>query len=525
MQAPPSSTRPTDRANTLVALVSPACFDALTVERHRALLRQQPRTRLLVLATNPAQVTKIEAFARAGVPLEAVLAPDLARPDGDIRSVHAPSLADAEILALVLADVLVTGPEEPASRLLREARKFEKHIITVDDRLPSLPPSHDVTRGLDPDAPGCHSWGCRVFGRGEQAVLELLAFNWRGRHAGGIARSLRRFAACFGRHWRPKAYHGPDDWPDIVPDLAARDAASPLVAQFEALDRSAVHGAYIHRDQIWFTHIMAACAVVFAVGGVALNEGTKLGHGWAVAELITLLAVGLVIAMVRHTELHERWTACRLAAEQLRIVRMCLPVLAVPDVLHSGDGTPKGARTRTTDYTSRAIAQVKRAVRDHGLPRLDPNGSPRDAARWVRLIVADQAHYHRDNHHRLELVERRLNIAKATTFFLAVAAVVTEFVAPTHVLLFFTAAGPALAAALHGAETRLGIVHRAALSRDAHVSLHHIEQQLTQLIDADPLPSDIGPHIRALATRAAHDMGNENTSWHSLVRRQRDVIT
>ena len=50
---------------------------------------------------------------------------------------------------------------------------------------------------------------------------------------------------------------------------------------------------------------------------------------WGLSELVTLLFVlGLIFAS-RYFALRDRWTACRLGAEQLRIARMALPLLVV----------------------------------------------------------------------------------------------------------------------------------------------------------------------------------------------------
>jgi hypothetical protein len=86
-------------------------------------------------------------------------------------------------------------------------------------------------------------------------------------------------------------------------------------------------------------------------------------------------------------------------------------------------------------------------------------------------------------------------------------------------LLLLSAAAPAFAAALHGAGTRLGIVHRAELSGDAMRELDRISRELKALDLAAPGALQ---EMRRLAQRAAEAMGSENTAWHHLVRRQED---
>jgi len=86
-----------------------------------------------------------------------------------------------------------------------------------------------------------------------------------------------------------------------------------------------------------------------------------------------------------------------------------------------------------------------------------------------------------------------------------------------------TAAGPAFAAALHGTGTRLGIVHRAALSSDVAKELAKIDEDLTA-VETMPPGEESWTQMRRLAFAAAEAMGRENSSWHGLVRRYRDDL-
>jgi hypothetical protein len=173
---------------------------------------------------------------------------------------------------------------------------------------------------------------------------------------------------------------------------------------------------------------------------------------------------------------------------------------------------------------------VKRAVRDQGLPRPREPFTPIQAAAWLDLIVHNQAEYHEDNVRRLEHAEKRLHNWAFVFFILAVLTVLAHFlpVSPNALpyLLVFTAAGPASAASLHGVRTRLGVVHRIALSRETGAELKTIHDKLDQLrhSPADMTPERAWPEIRKLALRASTAMGSENTSWHSLVRREKDDL-
>jgi hypothetical protein len=205
---------------------------------------------------------------------------------------------------------------------------------------------------------------------------------------------------------------------------------------------------------------------------------------------------------------------------------MCLPLFVVPPALTTVDTRDAAGRggENNMDFSFLALTEVKRAVREQGLPRLGATCSPCDAARWLLLIVSDQTIYHNRNYRKLEHAERRLTTGTNLLFLAAVTAVVVQFFVEWRWLLLVTAAGPAFAAASHGVLTRLGIVHRAALSRDLEQELRRIGDTLLTIIGRDMASEDDWREVRRLATRAAEAMGRENQSWHSLVRRYTDLL-
>jgi hypothetical protein len=359
-------------------------------------------------------------------------------------------------------------------------------------------------------------------GRFEQFLLELFAFNWRGRKERGIAESWKRLRKCIGLAWAPGSYFAPPSWPAMEPDRSVQEP-SEIIACFDALDRSALYGSYIHRDLVWFEHIGAAFAVLAAVAGF-LSHDHHLA--WGITELVTLGLVAAMVMQVRRTELQDRWTACRLGAEQLRIALMSMPLLVLPSALATAD-TPPAADShgsRETQHGFMALALVKRVVRNHGLPRLDRALTPAKAADWLRLIVKDQIGYHSNNHRKLEQAEHGLRFLTQAIFLIAVVAVAAHFYWPhADGLLLATAAAPAFAAALHGTGTHLGIVHRAALSVDVAKELAKIDESLAA-VEKIPSADNAWSQVRALAFEAAEAMGRENSSWHGLVRRYRDDL-
>jgi hypothetical protein len=463
-------------------------------------------------------------LCRFGIPTEILLGPEAKLPSTELfvaQMLPGTSPQDEVDLAFAFSDVLLVAPEAAGNPAVRAAEEMGKPIVRLGQPIPALPSRKLMIDRLDPDhRTWRRSCGRRLFGRIEQGVLELFAFNWLGRKHGGFAESFKRLRKCCGRGWGPSAYFAPDAWTGFAPDRNARDGSSRIAAWFDAFDRSALYGSYIHRDMVWLEYLGAALAVLLAVAGT-LAHSIWLG----VAELITLLLVAFMVLWARWTSLLDRWTACRLAAEQLRIARMSLPLLVLPPALATADKPPPGgAHDEGNELDFLALMQVKRIVRDHGLPRREPASSPVDAAKWLHLIVADQIGYHHRNHHKLEHAEHRLLILSQLIFLSALVAVVAHFFlhdAPW--LILFTAAGPAFAAALHGTGTRLGIVHRTALSAEMERELARIDNGLTGMIDAGP-PAANWRDVRRLAAAATETMGRENTSWHGLVRRYRDEL-
>nr|WP_294504182.1 hypothetical protein [uncultured Rhodopila sp.] len=523
MTESPNKTKPPRHPNTTVVLLAPELF--LTPPDTAALIASltQPhaRVRLLVRLASEADMTLAEAVARAGVAVQVLVPADITPPPTALPLVRMPPDSGKEEtndLALALSDCLLVPADRPKRRLVGLAEELHKHFLVPGGQPPVIHPHPSISHRLDPEQPGSRIPFPRVWGRVEQFLLELAAFAWRGPKRDGAAKSRRRLHACaFKAEWPHTPYFAPEGWEDLAPDRDAQDTGRPIVAAFDQLDRSALYGSYIHRDLAWAAYLAAASAVLFAVAGHIVSLHKLPDLPWAVAELAMLVIVLATTLSSRRVRLQDRWTACRFGAEQLRIARMCLPLLVVPRALCSVDKVPPRA-----DESKRALAEVKRAVRDQGLPELAAAPSALEAARWLKLVVKDQTTYHHDNHHRLECAEDRLIRLTVILFGVAVVAVVAELVDyGSSLLLLATAAMPAFAAAIHGVATRLGFVHRAQLSLEAAGELEPIQDDLDKMIDQAEAD---WPNVRTLAARAAEAMARETTSWHSQVRRQKDVI-
>jgi hypothetical protein len=522
------------RPPTLVVLLMPE----LLAHHHdvgklrESLVRTDRSVRVLFRVATQDQLPSALEFGQGAIETQLLLGRGITPPAGLSAFACWPAGGTANELdefAFAMADVVVVDPSKATAKRARRAKELGKPLIEPGDPLPFMSAVDSVTQGLDPDAERPRWRGRRFFGRPEQTMLELLAFDFSYSHPGGRAGSWERLRSCLGRNWHPRAYFVSADCRDVAPDLAVIDPASSLVRHFEGLDRSALYGSYMHRDQIWAVHALGAFAVFAAVAGVIFNAINVFV--WV--EVAMLGAMALLVWAVQKCNLHDKWMACRMGAEQLRIARMCLPLMVLPRALISTDavfGSPSESSDKN-DLTFRALAEVKRVIRDEGPLLQGVARLPDSAVTWLRCIVADQLDYHRTNHAKLERAEHRGHCLNRLIFLLVIVIAGYEIVSlqlnrGVHPLwpLLVTAGGPALLAALHGAMTRLGIVHRAALSWLAQRDLKPILDDLTE-IEGRPVKTDeVWEDVRALTFRAAEAMGRENTSWHGQVRLQRDAL-
>jgi hypothetical protein len=513
-------------------------FDSRQALRDTLASGPKPARVLLCLPDNSGAVFAA-TLDEIGVETQILLGPAAPMPVTNSVVLRAPpdiSAGDLKEFALALTDVVLMMPataqsSDAARQLAGTAKRLGKPVVAPGERVGDLPSFTSVTHKLDAEMRGTHAWGKGGAGRIEQFLVEALAYNWSAPDQGSVAESRKRLRRCMGKGWRPASYFAPDgpppdpSWRRLAPDRLAVCDDAPIVAGYNVLDRSAVYGASIHRDLTWLAYFLAAAAVLIAVAG-HLSGGAP---AWGIAELVILLMVVCLVAGARYSSLQERWTACRLGAEQLRIARMSLPLLVLPPALATEDraeDTHDHHGGKKLKYGVDALMEVKRIVRDHGLPRLDPGLTPAQAATWVQLLVRDQIKYHNRNHRKLEHAEARLVVITQLIFAAAAACVALHFVWHTPWLLLGSAAAPAFAAALHGTGTRLGIVHRAALSIDTEAELKKVQAALAGIIEANPAADDVEAwrKVRRQTFAAAEAMGRENSSWHGLVRRFQDVL-
>lgn len=265
----PSPTTPI-RASALVVLLAPDIIGDRGLEALCITISSgSSNIRLLFRIARPADLKLVAPLMAFGLPMQLLLSDEVSLPNDVAHIPHArvkgckPRRPDApdefdeiDELALALSDVVVFDEElVKPSKLFRRANASNKLTIPLGHALPAfsgLDPG--LTSGLDPQIPRWWVRGPGLWGRFEQIILEFLACN------------RSRLKRCFRYPWG-RAYFAPTKWKKWNPDKAAVADSAPIVARFDALDRSALRGSYKHRDLIWFVHISAAFAVFAAVSG------------------------------------------------------------------------------------------------------------------------------------------------------------------------------------------------------------------------------------------------------------------
>jgi hypothetical protein len=454
-------------------------------------------------------------LAKLGIETEILLAPEVDVPETGAFYLHmlpGTRPQDQIEFALALSDVVLIAPEFEQRALAAAVRGLAKPIVAPGGRLPPIPPFIPITHHLDPELRGWLTLGRRIFGRFGQATVELLSSF--GMTKGGVAQSLKRLRSSLVGPWRPTAYFAAEGWQSLAPDRATTGTLG-IMSRFNELDRSASYGSHIYYDFIWIQYLCAASAVLLAVAGELIHGGPA----WGLTELFTLLTIAFLVSIARYTRLQDRWLACRLSAELVRTAIMSLPLLVLPPALATPDMQPRDGHGLGFE----ALRQLKRVVRDHGLPRLDPSLTIEQAVAWLRLIIADQLSYYDRDYRKLMRLAVNIRIIKQLIFALGILAVLAHFFHHAAWLLLFTAAAPAFAAALHGAATRLGIMKRAPLSFILRDELKRIDAALAQLTSNLSHTTDDWRKVRRLAFDAATAFNQNIMSYYSVMRSEEEL--
>jgi hypothetical protein len=396
---------------------------------------------------------------------------------------------------------------------------------------------HDVAQSVakrgspaeDPPAwlcvePETSSWkGARSFvksvpARLEKLFTELFSFGWK--HAAGSdkshvrdwERSRKDVRKAFEKDWNWNAHFAgdlksPTECFAMLPAYTC-GPSHPLISlfkQFKKFDCAATFGAALQRAAIIVSHLLGAFAVFAAVAGhldLWVSEGA-----WSLIELFCLASIASLIFAIKHYHLQDQWMRCRAEAERLRVQIMLTAIGAETAKTGAGPGEAPMSSVTTNDFVIQALT-------------------------WTTQIIQDQVTYHETNEKKLDCMEGRIRLMVYACFVGACLAVMCHFIGEWQPILLFTAALPALAAALNGIGERLNLVHRASESKTVVSELKKVDSKLSKVKTAiddlienqQTIPDKYLAVIRCLAKEAEAAMMQENVRWHALLSRQRDAI-
>ena len=341
------------------------------------------------------------------------------------------------------------------------------------------------------------------------------------------------------------------------PPRSAAFSVDILRAQADHFDRLAAHYGDLYRGSVIVNYMLGILAIWFAL----LPAISGVGDGLipvvcAVAEFSCLVVMSLLFWRGRSPHLHsagaessssgrwlnqrwhERWLEYRGLAERFRYADL-LRLLRVNTAI----GAHGPADTEGEDWASRYFAWRMSDVTWPAHPAID------DAHNLLALLHGQQV-YHHANEERCDRISRRLHWIIGLVFFISLAGAVLELVElwpklfnaqgelrwglcgagfggfdqaclarkPTaHPLIFFTAALPALAAALYGIHSSCEFAKLARNSRDMARALDQLRMQAEQLIDRDPRLTHGERNLKRLISRFLHLCTDEATGWHEML--------
>jgi hypothetical protein len=346
-----------------------------------------------------------------------------------------------------------------------------------------------------PGATGRRAWS-GMFHRGFLAL-----FGQWSRRAAPPAAPARRGAAAFERA---------ASWPDAT------------WRWFERCDRAAMRASGRHRDQIVLVELCGSLAVLGAVAGAI--EWGALSLAWGALELLALLAIGLVVwhNRKRARSSHAAWMHFRPAAEALRLSALLHPLMASLDGIGGAPTSSPPQRARPYHWL---VAQL---LREAGAPGRGWHCLEELQGRHKLALAAlldEQIAFQAGAQRKAATVHERLHGVAAAVYFAVLAAVLLHLYAladgDSHVghwihaqrwPLLVTAFFPALAAALHGINTKLQLPQVAHGAKATAARLLALRAAIG--VCATPMA------LRALALETAAAMSAEHAGWTGLMERQ-----
>ena len=351
-------------------------------------------------------------------------------------------------------------------------------------------------------------------------------------------------------YWGPAKPKEDEKKHPIHPIHPIKEPSNYLGANFEQADIKANVASGRHRDLQWLLYGCSALAVFTAVAG-HIHLWMEEAHLWALLELVL---IGVIIAGFLYAgkkDVHHLWLRERFIAEQLRYARMGYPLMIFSRLFYQPaqiDGSSKKTSIGSPDI----VQHVQRVLIREGLPQPKegnvyvPSKYTNTLAKYILDIVNDQCDYHRNNgndqcnnhkdaikskamlHHRLERIAILLFVMTGIAIVLHLS-IHAEWL--SRYVLIFTAALPAMAAAIHGVLTKMEFKRLAQQHTNTFKKLENIISLLEELY---PDVDQSGPQVtdnsepewlrfrrlQQLALHAASTMSDENRQWQELLSNQ-----
>lgn len=308
-----------------------------------------------------------------------------------------------------------------------------------------------------------------------------------------------------------------------------------LEPAFEKADILATAASSWHRLSQWLLYGFAAIAVLSAIAGhlEILTQESR----WSYFEAFLIIAIlSIYYLEAKKWRIHPKWIGNRFVAEQLRLARMCLPLLILPNQFYMPAwGVTQEGGKRKLNLENPELWHVQRILIQEGIPQENKNERVYiarehidDTAKYIGTILQDQIEYHEKN------TSKNVGLHKSLENFSLWLFAITVFVILIHPfieiewlsrnVIFITAVFPAIGAAIHGLLTKLEVERTAQQSEKTTNMLKSLQENFAN--SSGNYPWKEGQEwldwlrLRQLAIEASRAMSEENIQWQALLRAQ-----
>jgi len=316
-----------------------------------------------------------------------------------------------------------------------------------------------------------------------------------------------------------------DTYTHAIPTEPSENPLSSVIdVGLAQADRLANRASLKYRLFNWFSYSAGALAVFAAVSGaIYLWPRGHSNNFWLNIELLLIIGIMAGVILAKTRDWHGRWISNRFIAEQLRYLKLCLPMLCIPQYLVKPLWHVKQGQL---SLVSDELKYLQRCLTIQGLPSPVANTpykpysveAQREQLNAIQKLLNEQRLYHARKHRSQHRLNENMHTLSLLLFGLTLLAVIFHYFIHADWLLIFTAVLPALAAAIHGISAKLEI---GRLAGQSQVTAHELESLTLSMQEISPDTSWKGfLQIRKLTLSAAHVMSGENIRWQELISHQ-----